>query len=543
MSLLLKPRTAHLVGDDPFGRQNLVRMVALTEGGGTVARDAVTLREYSLSGGQPWTLGPYGAQLTLVSASAQYIDAGAWDELSGATAFTLIMLCRRTATSNQVIINRGAGVNTAIALALTASNLAFLRIGTGAADAFGSIAHSDANWHFVALVYDGSQATNATRARLFIDGIEQTLSFTGTIPATAPTTSSSVRIGSNEINGTHSDGSIAGVWLYTRALGGGALIPRHADPWSMIRVPEFRRLLLGSSLLRAYEVPPAITATFSEHSPVEGARNQSYLTPISVRVTPTNVLNPIDDVWFVVHGRTYTATQTAVGGGAVRATADVIARAGETITVEVFATTQDTNENTDSWTYDTRREIVYDEIADYYARRLPAFPALTDYVLRPAAQFPLLTDHYARSKGVLMATEGLVDYAPQANSSGILNSQAEMVEVLVVEEFRLPLLPIGLTIGEWSQTTTPIAADILGTDFVGFPLGLNITATEPHSLVPVGLNITRTEEATLLPIGADVRSWAQTIIPIALSAAPSLARLALLIVVASTALQEVEEEP
>jgi hypothetical protein len=39
-------------------------------------------------------------------------------------------------------------------------------------------------WHAMAAVYDGTQADNATRFRVWVDGVERTLTFTSTIPAT-----------------------------------------------------------------------------------------------------------------------------------------------------------------------------------------------------------------------------------------------------------------------------------------------------------------------------------------------------------------------
>jgi hypothetical protein len=45
---------------------------------------------------------------------------------------------------------------------------------------------SQGTWHSLAMVYDGSQADNATRLKLYVDGVLVSLSFVGTIPATGP---------------------------------------------------------------------------------------------------------------------------------------------------------------------------------------------------------------------------------------------------------------------------------------------------------------------------------------------------------------------
>lgn len=49
---------------------------------------------------------------------------------------------------------------------------------------WGSFPSNDLQWHHVAVNYDGSQATNATRLRVWLDGTEVSLSYTGSIPAT-----------------------------------------------------------------------------------------------------------------------------------------------------------------------------------------------------------------------------------------------------------------------------------------------------------------------------------------------------------------------
>lgn len=42
------------------------------------------------------------------------------------------------------------------------------------------------NWHHVAMVFDGTQTGNANRLKLYVDGAEVTLSYTGTIPSSLP---------------------------------------------------------------------------------------------------------------------------------------------------------------------------------------------------------------------------------------------------------------------------------------------------------------------------------------------------------------------
>ena len=50
-------------------------------------------------------------------------------------------------------------------------------------------------WYGAQIIYDGAQATNAGKLKLYLDGAEKTLSFSGTIPATFPDSTQNLEIG------------------------------------------------------------------------------------------------------------------------------------------------------------------------------------------------------------------------------------------------------------------------------------------------------------------------------------------------------------
>ncbi len=75
-----------------------------------------------------------------------------------------------------------------------------------------------ANWQNVQLVYDGSQASNALKLKLFLNGVQKTLTFSGTIPATLATSTASLEIGGNASLGTYFSGRIDEVRIYNYAL-------------------------------------------------------------------------------------------------------------------------------------------------------------------------------------------------------------------------------------------------------------------------------------------------------------------------------------
>jgi len=73
-------------------------------------------------------------------------------------------------------------------------------------------------WHFVVGVFDGTQIGNAGRLKLYGDGVLQTVSYTGTVPATTPNTAYDVRIGADSEGGRNFPGVIDDVRVYNRAL-------------------------------------------------------------------------------------------------------------------------------------------------------------------------------------------------------------------------------------------------------------------------------------------------------------------------------------
>ncbi|MHC5115306.1 MAG: DUF2341 domain-containing protein, partial [Planctomycetota bacterium] len=68
----------------------------------------------------------------------------------------------------------------------------------------GTHAHTNANiisatvWHHWAMVFDGTQAGNSNRLKFYLDGVEQTLTYNGTIPATTPSNTQPLQIASGE---------------------------------------------------------------------------------------------------------------------------------------------------------------------------------------------------------------------------------------------------------------------------------------------------------------------------------------------------------
>lgn len=93
-------------------------------------------------------------------------------------------------------------------------NRFYASVGNGGLTYGATTPNAGTGWHQVTMVFDGSQGTNAGRLVLYVDGVAQTLSFTGTIPATLAAAPGTFRVGRNPAfarwsNGRHAE---AAVW-------------------------------------------------------------------------------------------------------------------------------------------------------------------------------------------------------------------------------------------------------------------------------------------------------------------------------------------
>ncbi len=89
------------------------------------------------------------------------------------------VLCKRTFFERDVVIQC---YDTTGQLGIAVSN-------NGYGYTFAKVSKNE--WHHLALVYDGNYATNGTRVKFYIDGIQQTIFFIGVVPPVTPVVSGS----------------------------------------------------------------------------------------------------------------------------------------------------------------------------------------------------------------------------------------------------------------------------------------------------------------------------------------------------------------
>lgn len=73
-------------------------------------------------------------------------------------------------------------------------------------------------WHHIVGVFDGNQTGNANRLKIYVDGVNQTLTFSGTIPASFTTTGGSFMLGGWSGGNSWFSGAMDETRIYNRAL-------------------------------------------------------------------------------------------------------------------------------------------------------------------------------------------------------------------------------------------------------------------------------------------------------------------------------------
>lgn len=108
------------------------------------------------------------------------------------TQFTLAAWIFKTNTTKAFILN-AAGTATPPALILgfgieLYETVAYFDATFGSTDAYAEFPFTGNGWNYWSLVYDGTQTGNANRLKVYLNAAAQSLTFTGTIPASIPST-------------------------------------------------------------------------------------------------------------------------------------------------------------------------------------------------------------------------------------------------------------------------------------------------------------------------------------------------------------------
>jgi len=154
--------------------------------------------------------------------SDDYIDCNQISSLAGASSFTVLGWFNQT-TLDQQRFMFGTYISTSnlIGCYTWSDGNMYVDIRNGSIT-YGMFDYSTAvsaeTWFHCACVFNGSGATDADKIKIYINGVNQTLSYNGTLPTSTNATQGDFRIGGLENYTQEWLGKIANTHIYNRAL-------------------------------------------------------------------------------------------------------------------------------------------------------------------------------------------------------------------------------------------------------------------------------------------------------------------------------------
>jgi hypothetical protein len=150
-----------------------------------------------------------------------YMYLPAISALNGSSALTWIVWAKRLASSSLVTFIQYDSSSSDIGLELWSDGNIYVEIGNGS-NSYGVVSNNSTSWQHVAMVYDGNGTGNDGRLKAYVNGVQQSLFYVGTIPSTAGT-GASLLIGNTgpyagPNSNLYSTGNLSSFQSYTKAL-------------------------------------------------------------------------------------------------------------------------------------------------------------------------------------------------------------------------------------------------------------------------------------------------------------------------------------
>jgi len=171
--------------EEPECLTDMVAYWKLDEESGAIAHDSYDGYDGNLNGGT-WVSGKVANSLEFDG--NDYVNFGDVSELNSANRFTIMGWVKQDSnTANERIFDKVKDGNNDISIAPYGGKLYF-ELGNGVNsyaywNSYSFLIPSGTWYHFAA-IYDGTKGTNAEKLKLYVNGIERPLTFSGAIPST-----------------------------------------------------------------------------------------------------------------------------------------------------------------------------------------------------------------------------------------------------------------------------------------------------------------------------------------------------------------------
>ena len=180
--------------------------------GTTLINNAGTAYHGTFNSTPTWTAGKINNALSFNG--TDYVDLGNVTHINNARNVTLTGWMKRSTSTGQVMLAKHT-TNHEFGIGALSDGRVHFKVSNGA-NAGGTITLSDTNWHHFALVFNGTLVGNSNRLKAYLDGTQQSLSYTGTVPSATTTNTTPFRMG--RAGTSYSNGLIDDVWLFGRSL-------------------------------------------------------------------------------------------------------------------------------------------------------------------------------------------------------------------------------------------------------------------------------------------------------------------------------------
>jgi hypothetical protein len=250
----------------------LVAHYRFDEGSGTTATDSAGTNTGTLTNGPTFTTGKVGSGALSFDGVNDYVKVGDVGAVDGLQKMSVAYWVNPGALKLRAYhVTKANAAATVFGWAVHATDdtndIRFqTRSDAGAvADGYTTGSFLTANsWTHVAVVFDGSQSDNASKLKIYINGSEKVLNFTGTLPSTLPDTAFNLVFG----------------WEHNTASG--LSFPGQLDD---IRI--YNRTLSSSEVLDAYNYSESAPSTPSNPPPTPSPTNQPPIVSAGANQTIT----------------------------------------------------------------------------------------------------------------------------------------------------------------------------------------------------------------------------------------------------------------
>ncbi len=159
-----------------------------------------------------------------------YILCDAISQNNNSSALTWTVWAKRNTSSSYMTFMQYSGLSSDISLELWNNGTIYFEIGNGD-NTYGELSNNSNSWQNVSMVFDGSGVGNAARLKAYINGAQQTLTFTSIIPSTAGS-GNTLYIGNTgpfaSVNSNlFSSGNLGSFQSYNRALSAAEILQNY----------------------------------------------------------------------------------------------------------------------------------------------------------------------------------------------------------------------------------------------------------------------------------------------------------------------------